>query len=168
MDSDEFVARMIAAGVADIEAASTQPPSPKIKAEAIAPGSPKTEAPLIPSAPEDNMGLASDPSQVSLASRPLIGIVQAHCLLVVLCSKEVLLKLLPVHHMTFALHMAALLKSVCKVASPTRMFNLLLYQIAVRCCIPRTHPSVGCIWPFKRLLTPACMQPCRHCPVSKS
>lgn len=79
MDSDEFVARMIAAGVADIEAASTQPPSPKIKAEAGAPGSPKIEAPLIPSAPEDNMGLVSDPSQASLASRALDGIMHEAC-----------------------------------------------------------------------------------------
>ena len=82
MDSDEFVARMIAAGVADIEAASTQPPSPKIKAEAGAPVSPKTQTPLIPSAPEDDMGLAADPSQVSLASTALNGIVHGHCLLV--------------------------------------------------------------------------------------
>ena len=69
MDSDEFVARMIAAGVADIEAASTEPPSPKIKARD--PGSPRIQAPLIPSAPEDNLGLAPDPSQASLASRIL-------------------------------------------------------------------------------------------------
>lgn len=68
MDSDEFVARMIAAGVPDIEAASTQPPSPKIKADP-APGSPHAGATLIPSAPEDNLGLAADPSQPSLASR---------------------------------------------------------------------------------------------------
>lgn len=71
MDSDEFVARMIAAGVADIEAASTQPPSPRIKADPGGPASPRAEAPLIPTAPEDNMGLASDLSQPSLASRTL-------------------------------------------------------------------------------------------------
>ncbi len=66
MDSDEFVARMIAAGVPDIEAASTQPLSPKLKADPT-PASPKAGATLIPSAPEDNLG--SQPSQTSLASK---------------------------------------------------------------------------------------------------
>lgn len=67
MDSDEFVARMIAAGVPDIEAASTQPLSPKLKADPT-PASPKAGTPLIPAAPEDNLGLTPQPSQPSLAS----------------------------------------------------------------------------------------------------
>ena len=70
MDSDEFVARMIAAGVPDIEAASTQPPSPKMKPHP-SPGSPQARDNLIPAAAEDNTGLASDLSQASLASRTL-------------------------------------------------------------------------------------------------
>ncbi len=68
MDSDEFVARMIAAGVPDIEAASTQPLSPKLKVDPT-PASPKAGAPLIPAASEDNMGLTPQPSQPSLASK---------------------------------------------------------------------------------------------------
>lgn len=68
MDSDEFVARMIAAGVADIEAASTQPLSPKLKVDP-APISPRAGAALIPSASEDNLGLAGPLSQPSLASK---------------------------------------------------------------------------------------------------
>lgn len=67
MDSDEFVARMIAAGVPDIEAASTQPLSPKLKVDPT-PSSPKAGATLIPAASEDNMGLTPQPSQPSLAS----------------------------------------------------------------------------------------------------
>ncbi|KAL0040776.1 hypothetical protein WJX79_005242 [Trebouxia sp. C0005] len=72
MDSDEFVARMIAAGVPDIEAASTQPLSPKLKVDPT-PSSPKAGAPLIPAAPEDNMGLTPQPSQPSLANTPSKG-----------------------------------------------------------------------------------------------
>lgn len=63
MDSDEFVARMIAAGIPDIEVASTQPMSPK-----QAPP-PKAGAGLIPAlGPEENLGLTPQPSQASLAS----------------------------------------------------------------------------------------------------
>lgn len=68
MDSDEFVARMIAAGVPDIEAASTQPLSPKLKADPTL-SSLEAGAPLIPAASEDNMGLTPQASQPSLASK---------------------------------------------------------------------------------------------------
>ena len=68
MDSDEFVARMIAAGVPDIEAAAAQPPSPKVKTDPnSAPATTAAGAGLIPAAPEDN--LANQPSQPSLASK---------------------------------------------------------------------------------------------------
>ena len=67
MDSDEFVARMIAAGVPDIEAASTQPMSPKLRPDPT-PASPVAATPLIPAAPEDNLGLTPQPSQPSPAS----------------------------------------------------------------------------------------------------
>ncbi|DBB04146.1 hypothetical protein WJX77_002566 [Trebouxia sp. C0004] len=72
MDSDEFVARMIAAGVPDIEAASTQPLFPKLKADTT-PSSPTAGASLIPAASEDNMGLTPQPSQPSLANTPSKG-----------------------------------------------------------------------------------------------
>lgn len=68
MDPDEFVARMIAAGIADIEVASSQPMSPKVKvAPALA--SPQAGDSLIPSAAEDNLGMTP---QASLASKLLV------------------------------------------------------------------------------------------------
>ena len=74
MDSDEFVARMIAAGVPDIEAASTQPLSPHLRMDPTStPVLPTAGASLIPSAPEDTPGLP--PAQASLTSKPDLPLV---------------------------------------------------------------------------------------------
>lgn len=67
MDSDEFVARMIAAGIPDIEMSATQPASPKIK-PVPASTAPDPGASSIPAGPQDSLGLTPQPSQASLAS----------------------------------------------------------------------------------------------------
>ena len=82
MDSDEFVARMIAAGIPDIEMSATQPASPKIK-PAPAPTAPTPGASLIPAGPQDSVGLTPQPSQASLASvfaLPSASAVRCHML----------------------------------------------------------------------------------------